>query len=94
MSGLKPPIKGEVRNPKGVNGFSSFAVLAQKAIKDDDLQAILEKVKEMSKSGQIDAVKFLFERIYGKVPDNMNVKHDVTIEDVRDKLITRAKAKE
>lgn len=94
MSGLKPFKKGDIPNPKGINGFSPFAKLAQAAITNDDLETILKKVKDMSKDGSMDATKFLFERVFGKVPDNMNVKHDITIEDVRAKLIARSKAKE
>jgi hypothetical protein len=91
---LIPAKKGEIRNPKGNNGYLPFAKLAQQAVTNEDLKVILDKVKSLSNEGEMDAIKFLFDRIFGKVPDNMNIKHDLTIEDVREKLIARSKAKQ
>lgn len=93
-SGLIPIKKGEKRNPNGANQFSSQRRFIQKSTDEDQAIEIFKKAVELAKSGDKDLIKWVIEYLYGKTADNLNVKHDLTIEDVRSKLIARSKAKE
>ena len=86
---LRPPIKpGEVRNPKGINGFSnSFREMLAKAATEDDFVVITQKAIELARAGNVDAIKFILEKTYPKIEKPIDIK--MTVEDYRDYIIRK-----
>ena len=86
ISGLIPAKKGEVRNPKGINGFSKWRDFAEKNLKEQDMAAILETIARLAKEGNIQAATYLIDKIYGKTPETHNIRQSYTTNDVRQYL--------
>jgi hypothetical protein len=86
ISGLIPAKKGEVRNPKGINGFSKWRDFAGKNLTEKDMAAILETIARLAKKGNLQAGTYLIDKIYGKTPETHNIRKLHTIDDVRQYL--------
>ena len=86
ISGLIPAKKGEVRNPKGINGFSKWRDFAEKNLTEKDMAAILETIARLAKKGNLQAGTYLIDKIYGKTPETHNIRKLHTIDDVRQYL--------
>jgi hypothetical protein len=88
IENLRPPKKGEVRNPTGRNGFSNeFRTMLAKTATEQDFVDITNKILELAKKGNVDAIKYVLDKTYPKVDKPIDV--NLTVDDVRNKLIKR-----
>lgn len=86
LQNIKPPKKGEVRNPTGRNGFSNeFRTMLAKAATEEDFVAITETAIRLARAGNTDIIKFILEKTYPRIEKLPEIK--VTIEDAREHLI-------
>ncbi len=86
ISGLIPAKKGEVRNPKGINGFTKWNKFVENNLTEEDMADILETIARLAKKGNLQAGIYLIDKIYGKTPETHNIRQSHTIDDVRQYL--------
>jgi hypothetical protein len=56
LANLRPPKPGEVRNPKGINGWTKLQERAREQIGADS-EAMVAKLIELAKDGDVQALK-------------------------------------
>jgi hypothetical protein len=82
-----PFVKGQSGNPGGrKRGQVSFAEVLRKALSERDpetkqtaLAGIARAAVVKAKAGDLDAIKFVVERIDGKLPDKIDARGDLHI---------------
>ena len=67
LSNLKPAAKGEIRNKSGNGGRKKgLERIFKEALTKEDLIAVIHKAKDEALTGNVKAMEFIFDRVYGK----------------------------
>ena len=67
LANLKPAQKGEIRNKNGSGGRKKgLERIFKEALTRDELVAIIQKAKSEALNGNVKAMEFIFDRMYGK----------------------------
>lgn len=84
-SGLKPFKKGDVGNPTGKK-FTSRESIMLKSLTDEDLVKIIKAQKDRAIDDKdTKAADFVYQQIWGKIADNVNIKNSQPIQLLIDK---------
>jgi hypothetical protein len=79
LANLRPPIqKGEVRNPRGINGWAKgtdVAAVLAKAVIEGNYEEAVEGLAAQLRKGNAYTFKELADRAYGKLKERKEVTH-------------------